>query len=808
MKTRIKALLYIAIFTIIFSCSEKTEYKEIIEVNYPGRSVNLTDSYVQLDKTETEITHYDKSDGTVNIQYTGAEPDLKEGESVIAVDVDTTGYLRKVKKVVKNGNSLRVETGPATFADVFVNTSFKLKTAVMEPKTALKAGSTDREICEALKDRDGYIHPVKVIYETSQGRSVAYSALDGISLKGSGLRANLLNIENDFSDTDIIGTEDDDYHLFIPEGHANFYADAVFEFDFGIEVMDDMEVEKGDLNNFKFYVDAEADFLTKLQLDIVKQYEDSPEDPIKIYDFKKKHVKFIVAGVPVWLTFDCDFFVDYSVNASASMTSTWGFQSNHSLQVGCNYNKKTNDIDPIYNYTPDNQVFPLIVQGDVHADAHVEIYPRVDVKFYDFFGPFVEVSPYVEGAFDFSFLEAYGGDQSFRAWNSNVDVGLGLRVGAELDFVGLWSEELGPYEKDCFRTTLWEAPVDMQLTSQVPAEIKKGESMPVVFNIKDNLSNALPLVPVFISGEGSVSKKFYISDISGDITFDWTPADKLGTQELYATIFNADGTVIVKDTIETDVIKDPDVPEPVNQGEIEGGSFTMGSNSGDSDERSAHSVTLSPYKINKYEVTNAEYIKFLNATGVSSDGTYNGKLFIKMGRRDCSIGYNSTGFYFTGCKYADTEDTPVGNVTWYGAKAYCEWAGGRLPTEAEWEYAARGGSRSNGYKYSGSNDYGDVMWYQNNSDSKTHPVGQKSPNELGLYDMSGNVHEWVSDWYRDWFSSASQSNPQGPPTGTYKVYKGGSLYNHYLYGRVTDRNHGKPDYFSYGIGFRVAYDVE
>ncbi|MFB0536326.1 MAG: formylglycine-generating enzyme family protein, partial [Anaerolineae bacterium] len=131
---------------------------------------------------------------------------------------------------------------------------------------------------------------------------------------------------------------------------------------------------------------------------------------------------------------------------------------------------------------------------------------------------------------------------------------------------------------------------------------------------------------------------------------------------------------------------------------------------------------------------------------------------------------------------------PVMSVTWYDAVAYCNWLsekeglspcysgkgkltqcdfsanGYRLPTEAEWEYAARGGQKSQGYTYAGSDNPDDVAWYRGNSGSQTHPVGQKQPNELGLYDMSGNLWEWCWDWYgKDYYTSSAASDPQGPP---------------------------------------------
>lgn len=127
----------------------------------------------------------------------------------------------------------------------------------------------------------------------------------------------------------------------------------------------------------------------------------------------------------------------------------------------------------------------------------------------------------------------------------------------------------------------------------------------------------------------------------------------------------------------------------------------------------------------------------------------------------------------------------------------------RLPTEAQWEYAARGGNKSKGYIYSGSNTLDDVAWYSSNSSYTTHPVKTKAPNELGIYDMSGNVWEWCSDWYGS-YSSAAQTDPTGPSTGSLRVKRGGSWNYNSLHCRVAYRYHNTPTGIDFHHGLRLA----
>jgi hypothetical protein len=160
------------------------------------------------------------------------------------------------------------------------------------------------------------------------------------------------------------------------------------------------------------------------------------------------------------------------------------------------------------------------------------------------------------------------------------------------------------------------------------------------------------------------------------------------------------------------------------------------------------------------------------------------------------------------------DNLPVENISWYDAQKFIKKLNQitgknyRLPTEAEWEYAARGGDKSNNYIYSGSNNIDDVSWYWNNSSLKTHPVGLKNPNELGIYDMSGNVYEWCYDWYGEYPNIKVLIDYRGPDTGVYRVIKGGSWFSDFRYSQSDTRNRILPDHKHFSIGFRLVLSGE
>jgi len=273
-------------------------------------------------------------------------------------------------------------------------------------------------------------------------------------------------------------------------------------------------------------------------------------------------------------------------------------------------------------------------------------------------------------------------------------------------------------------------------------------------------------IPVPLPGNGT---RIQISNGFNTVNFANVKADDI-TDNLTVRIASVNGTA-AETAVKNKVLQIQAWRFAIEMVQVPGGSFQMGKElgtAGRGDVTPVHTVTLTGFNMSKYPVTQAQY-KWVMGTNPSN--------------------------------FTESLDCPVEKVTWYDAVEFCnklsvkeglqpvytisgetvtaDWGknGYRLPTEAQWEYAAKGGNPNAagwvGYTYSGSNNIDDVAWYSDNSNSKTHEVGQKRPNRLGLYDMSGNVYEWCWDWYGD-YSSGAQTDPRGASSGASRVMRGGS----------------------------------
>ncbi len=294
---------------------------------------------------------------------------------------------------------------------------------------------------------------------------------------------------------------------------------------------------------------------------------------------------------------------------------------------------------------------------------------------------------------------------------------------------------------------------------------------------KVNIGDVTALINLLLSGDGEVGNG--VVDVNADGVLNISDVTALINHLL-------SGTALEPIEVQVEEFTVGDVTFYMIP--VEGGTFSMGAtpeqgNDASSREKPVHQVTVSSYYIGETEVTQALWLTVMG-----------------------TMPSNFTGMQL-----------PVEQVSWEDCQAFIAALNAmtgqqfRLPTEAEWEFAARGGNMSMGYKYSGSDNLASVAWYSYNDSWDvrgtgyygTHPVATRNPNELMLYDMSGNVHEWCQDWYGA-YDAGEQVNPVGPAGGTTRVYRGGSWYFDEWFCRVSFRNSVSPSYTSYGIGLRLA----
>jgi len=292
------------------------------------------------------------------------------------------------------------------------------------------------------------------------------------------------------------------------------------------------------------------------------------------------------------------------------------------------------------------------------------------------------------------------------------------------------------------------------------------------------------------------------------------------------------GSSPIEDENQEQIVEQPDLTDMVL---IPAGEFLMGSKEGEGafDEHPQHTVYLDEYYIDKYEVTNAQFQEFVEATGYVTDAEQKGQGEVwnpKEHYHKKQLSFNGVNWKCPNawrivCPYAECHpkvwenynianrmNHPVVQISWNDAEAYCRWAGKRLPTEAEWEKAARG---SEGFTWPWGDEFNpqkaDVTAYTNMGSEVPMPVGQFSTDvsPYGIYDLAGNVREWVADWYApDYYAHSPAQDPMGPETGQFRILRGGSWANSDSSNlRSASRAYKPPDYSGNFVGFRCAWNL-
>jgi len=272
---------------------------------------------------------------------------------------------------------------------------------------------------------------------------------------------------------------------------------------------------------------------------------------------------------------------------------------------------------------------------------------------------------------------------------------------------------------------------------------------------------------------------------------------------------------------------------------LSGGSFMMGDTHGGGTENEypVHEVMLDAFMIGALEVTNQDIVEvfnwaytqgYLNCSNITVTNTVGDEQdLLGLADRDCPLVWNGFSLVFVGNNYSPLVECPCVEITWWGALAYCnylseieqllpvydldDWScnwetdGYRLPTEAEWEYAARGAGDMSDYLYSGNDIIDLVAWFVVNSENHNHSVGEKQANSAGIFDMSGSVTEWCWDWYSaDYYESSPVEHPKGADSGEYRVVRGGSWRYEAINCRCSSRQRTQPVFSNEDRGFRVC----
>ena len=742
----------------------------------------VSDDYMPLEDYKYSVESVDTTAGVYALAFEEGTPTIPAG-TVMQIDMDSIVKLVRVVAVEDAGGNVKLTTEPADLCDVFINGSFTLSTEGMSSAKT-----------RGVSDSKNVFYPSSITFYDENDQKHTIELADGTR---GGFERRLYSQSLDFSGLTI--AENEHARTYLETCTYNFNLDLIMEYNFEELKEGWRKYRRGELVMQKSAIRGSIDTDFMIRFDAkYSTAEQLDEICIKPNVHKPITARFPVGPVVVVVVMNTNLYADGSYSASGSFSAHTGFATSTDVELGFSW-AQGGQLNPYADFKSGFTWHKPTVEGSAHLEGKVCVFPRINFAVYGLLGPAFDIKPYLRQTLDLGFYDQLGSSpKDFYGAGYNMFTGYDAAVSLTL-VPSINTETLVKSPAwNVLDKQLYNGPAKLEYVGEYFSEVKPKNNYRLDFSVRDlNLlasNEALPILPwavKFVTNCGTLSSDFVTTNcFTGLASVDWTPSSSTtdgADPYVVAIIHNNEGREILANRITTKLEKGKNRTFNVGGVEftmvyVEGGTFMMGSNDADADddEKPVHQVTLSDYYIGETEVTQALW--------------------------KAVVGSNPSSF--------KGDNLPVEEVSWYDCQDFI----GRLnqitgenfslPTEAQWEFAARGGDDSKGYKYSGSNNPDAVAWYEDNAcyvqDCGTRPVATKQPNELGIYDMSGNVWEWCSDWYGS-YSSAAVTDPAGPSSGSIRVYRGGSWLSFATYFCCTNRSHYAPSNTFSDLGLRLVF---
>lgn len=785
MKKKISSLFYgVATFamlmcvTFIYSCSKDDNNSTDGGGggdDIPDDEIVVSEDYIPIEDYEYSVESADTAAGVYTLSFADGTPDVQSGD-VVQVDMDTLVKLVRVVSVEDAGGNVTLRTEPADLCDIFISGSFTLSTEGMAEAKTRGAGKSGN-----------VFYPSSITLYDENDRKHTIDLTDGTR---GGFDRRLYSQSIDLSGLTIAQTAHT--RTYLETCTFDFNLDLIMEYNFEEAKEGWDKYRRGELVLYKSAVRGGVSTDFKIRFDAQGEAsEQFDEICLKRNIHKPVTARFQVGPVPVVVVMNTNLYADGSYGASGSFSAHTGYATSTDVELGFSWTQG-GQLNHYADFNPELTWHKPTVEGSAHLEGKVSVFPRINFAVYGLLGPAFDIKPYLRQTLDLGFYDQLGSSpKDFYGAGYNMFTGYDAAVSLTL-VPSINTETLVKSPSwNVLDKQLYSGPAKLEYAGEYFSGVKPKNNYRLDFSVRDlNLlttNEALPIFPwpvKFVTNCGTLSSDFVTTNcFTGLASVVWTPSSSTtdgADPYVVAIIHNNEGREILANRLTTKLEKGNRTFN-VNGVEftmvyVEGGTFMMGSNDAEAweYEKPVHQVTLSDYYIGQTEVTQALWQAVM---GSNPSWWKGGNLPVEE------------------VSWDDCQDF-IGRLNKITGENFS------LPTEAQWEFAARGGNYSKGYKYSGSNDIDAVAWYYN-SNSETHPVATKQANELGIYDMSGNVCEWCYDWYGD-YSSAAVTDPTGPTSGSRRVNRGGSWNHGANLCRCAVRITGMPKEPDYDLGLRLA----